>query len=78
MAVGAASRAAGNDHELISPPRTSERPVDNGSEAPYVPVTSQELLTQMESTTTAYNDYMVASSGNEVWTEVPAGSPPYR
>lgn len=77
LVAGNAIHAA-SDHELVSPPRVSDRPIDTGSGAPYVPVTSSELLDQMDRATSDLNDYMIASSGNTTLTDVPPGSPPYR
>ncbi len=76
--LAAGSVQAASDHDLVSPPRVNERPIDTGSEAPYVPITNAELLGQMEEATTGLNDYMIAASGNDTLVDVPAGSPPYR
>lgn len=74
--------------ELVSPPRIDHvgggtqsgegRPIDTGAEAPYVPVTSGELLGQMSDTTANYSESMIAFSGNEIMYQNPPGSPPYR
>lgn len=78
MASLAIAASTTSDHDSVSPPRVNERPIDNGSEAPYVPVTDGELLGQMESTINDYNAFQLASSGVNSLTEVPPGSPPYR
>jgi hypothetical protein len=66
-------------HDTVSPPRVNERPVDDGlAGAPFVPVSDNELMGQINKTVDDYNAYQLASGGMETLTQVPEGSPPYR